>query len=61
MGEQFPSFIQVKGNLFALPALPSIDELFKQLLASPNLQVYTQEARLQATQVRLMQASIRLI
>ena len=60
-GEQFPSFTQVKGNLFALPASPSIDELFKQLLASPNLQVYTQEARLQATQVRLMQASIRLI
>ncbi|MCF2949273.1 TolC family protein [Paraglaciecola aquimarina] len=56
-GEQYPTFTDVKGDLFALQSSPSLSTLFTTLLGSPNLDVYAQEARLQATQVRLTQAA----
>jgi cobalt-zinc-cadmium efflux system outer membrane protein len=56
-GEQYPTFTDVKGDLFALPSSPSLTSLFTTLLDSPNLDVYSQEARLQASQVRLTQAA----
>lgn len=56
-GEQYPTFTDVKGDLFALQSSPSLTALFSSLLDSPNLDVYAQEARLQAAQVRLIQAS----
>jgi cobalt-zinc-cadmium efflux system outer membrane protein len=56
-GEQYPTFTDVEGDLFALPSSPSLTSLFTTLLDSPNLDVYSQEARLQASQVRLTQAA----
>ncbi|MDP5033095.1 TolC family protein [Paraglaciecola sp.] len=56
-GEQYPTFTDVAGDLFALQSSPSLTVLFNTLLGSPNLDVYTQEARLQASQVRLTQAA----
>jgi cobalt-zinc-cadmium efflux system outer membrane protein len=56
-GEQYPTFTDVEGDLFALPSSPSLTSLFTTLLDSPNLDVYSQEARLQAFQVRLTQAA----
>lgn len=56
-GEQNPSFTAVKGDLFAFPSSPSLTVLFTTVLNSPNLDVYAQEVRLQAAQVRLTQAA----
>jgi cobalt-zinc-cadmium efflux system outer membrane protein len=56
-GEQYPTFTDVEGDLFTLPSSPSLTSLFTTLLDSPNLDVYSQEARLQASQVRLTQAA----
>jgi cobalt-zinc-cadmium efflux system outer membrane protein len=56
-GEQYPNFTHVKGDLFALQSSPTLLALFSNLLNSPNLHVYAQEARLQKAQVRLAQAS----
>jgi cobalt-zinc-cadmium efflux system outer membrane protein len=59
-GEQYPTFTNVEGNLFALPSSPSLTALFTRVLESPNLDVYAQEARLQAAQMRLTQAANQL-
>ena len=56
-GEQYPTFTDVKGDLFSLQLSPSLTVLFNTLLGSPNLDVFSQEARLQASQVRLTQAT----
>ena len=56
-GEKDPSFTDVEGDLFALQSTPSLTALFTTLLDSPNLEVYTQGSRLQASQVRLTQAA----
>ena len=56
-GEQYPTFSEVDGDLFALQKSPSLSALFANLLDSPNLDVYTEESRLQASQVRLTQAA----
>ena len=56
-GEKDPSFTDVEGDLFALQSSPSLTALFTTLLDSPNLEVYTQGSRLQASQVRLTQAA----
>jgi len=56
-GEKDPTFTGVKGDLFTLQSSPSLTSLFNTLLNSPNLEVYTKESRLQASQVRLTQAA----
>ena len=56
-GEKDPTFTGVKGDLFTLQSSPSLTALFNTLLNSPNLEVYTKESRLQASQVRLTQAA----
>lgn len=56
-GEKDPTFTDVVGDLFALQSSPSLTALFTTLLDSPNLDVYAQESRLQASQVRLTQAA----
>lgn len=56
-GEQFPRFNQVEGDLFALSPSPSLSVLFEQVVNSPNIDIYTQETRLQEAQVRLSQAA----
>ncbi len=56
-GEKNPTFTGVEGDLFTLQSSPSLTSLFNTLLNSPNLEVYTKESRLQASQVRLTQAA----
>ncbi|WP_160178862.1 TolC family protein [Paraglaciecola mesophila] len=56
-GEKNPTFTGVEGDLFTLQSSPSLTSLFNTLLDSPNLEVYTKESRLQASQVRLTQAA----
>jgi|TARA_R100000687_G_scaffold83704_1_gene89546 cobalt-zinc-cadmium efflux system outer membrane protein len=56
-GEQNPTFSNVEGELLALPSSPSLSSLFRTLSDSPNLDVYAQNARLQAAQVRLTEAA----
>ena len=56
-GEKDPSFTDVEGDLFALQSSLSLTALFTTLMDSPNLEVYAQGSRLQASQVRLTQAA----
>jgi len=56
-GEQFPRFNQVEGDLFALSPSSSLSVLFEQVVNSPNIDIYTQETRLQEAQVRLSEAA----
>nr|WP_297347442.1 TolC family protein [uncultured Glaciecola sp.] len=56
-GEQYPSFNQVQGDLFAISSSPSLSVLFEQVVNSPNIDIYAQESRLQAAQVRLTQSA----
>lgn len=56
-GEKDPSFTDVEGDLFVLQSSPSLTALFTTLMDSPNLEIYAQASRLQASQVRLTQAA----
>lgn len=58
-GEQQPVFSQVQGNLFSLTQSPSFQTLLSRLSASPHIQLFAQQSRVQDARLRLTQAANR--
>lgn len=56
-GEQQPSFNKVEGNLFLLKESPKFSELTDRLDNSPHLQLFAEQSRLQAAELRITQAA----
>lgn len=56
-GEQQPSFKKVEGDLFLLKESPKFSELTDRLNNSPYLQLFAEESRLQAAELRIAQAA----
>lgn len=56
-GEQQPSFNKVEGNLFLLKESPKFSELTDRLDNSPYLQLFAEQSRLQAAELRIAQAA----
>jgi cobalt-zinc-cadmium efflux system outer membrane protein len=54
-GDKIPAFSQVRGDLFALRESPPFNELMLALSASPNIQAYAEQTRVQDAQLRLTQ------
>jgi cobalt-zinc-cadmium efflux system outer membrane protein len=58
-GEQQPAFSQVQGNLFSFTKSPSFQALLSTLSASPHIQLFAQQSRVQDAKLRLTQAANR--
>jgi cobalt-zinc-cadmium efflux system outer membrane protein len=58
-GEQQPAFNQVQGNLFSFTKSPSFQTFLLTLSASPHIQLFAQQSRVQDAKLRLTQAANR--
>ncbi|WP_434241755.1 TolC family protein [Alteromonas macleodii] len=58
-GEQVPSFKRVEGDLFAFNKIESFDALAVAIQNSPHIDLYAKQSRVQAAQLRLVQANNR--
>lgn len=58
-GEEHPSFDQAKGRLLSLQPSPDFQPLVQRLKQSPNMQLFAEQARLQAAQLSVVQADSR--
>lgn len=58
-GEQQPEFNQVQGDLFSFTKSPSLQALLSTLSASPHIQLFAQQSRVQDAKLRLTQTANR--
>jgi len=58
-GEQTPSFKRVEGDLFAFNKIESFDALSVAIQSSPHIDLFAKQSRVQAAQLRLVQANNR--